>query len=178
MNKLLALSLALTPVASAFAADGAVAPAQDIMQVKTLDEVVVTGKLGTLSAITKAIREAENRFYERYNELNKTDLLDIECRNEAPLGTNLKSRVCQPKAVDEASRAQAMQIFSTIQGDVSTRSTADIRMALQPEMKKRTLAMLEKDPELRRALLEHARLLQMYDDLRASKLQQHTMVWD
>lgn len=178
MNKLLAFSLAVLPCLPAFAATEAAAPAQDIMQVTSLDEVVVTGKLGTLSGLTRAIHEAEDRFYERYNELNKEELLDIQCRTEAPVGSNLKHRYCQPKAVDEATRAQALGLYSVREGNVSMQSTDSIRLALQPELKKRTLQMLDKDPELRRALLEHARLTQMYDEMRARKFRGRAAVWD
>ena len=172
------ICLAAIPCASALAATEAVNPPQDIMQVTSLDEVVVTGKLGTLSGLTKAMHEAEDRFYERYNALNKQDLTDIQCRNEAPLGTNLKARHCELKAVDEMTRAQGLALYGVTEGNISVRSTNSIRMALQPEMRKRTLQMLDKDPELRRALLEHARLAQMYDELRARKFQGRAAVWD
>jgi hypothetical protein len=178
VNKLLAMSLALLPCASAIAATDPANPAQDIMQVKTLDEVVVTGRIGTLSGLTKAIHAAEDRFYERYNELNKDYLMDIQCRNEAPIRSNVKIRTCQPKAVDESTRTHALRLMSVTEGDVSVMPASTIRAMLLPEMKRRTLQMLNKDPQLRRALLEHARLVQMYDDLRARKFDGQFVVWD
>ena len=172
------ICLAALPSVSALAATDAPNPPQDIMQVTSLDEVVVTGKLGSLSGLTRAIHEAEDRFYERYNALNKQELKDIQCRNEAPLGTNLKVKTCELKAVDDMTRTQALGLYGVTEGNTSVRSTNSIRMALQPEMRKYTLQLLDKDPELRRALLEHARLTQMYDELRARKLQRSAAVWD
>jgi hypothetical protein len=75
-------------------------------------------------------------------------------------------------------RTQALGLYGVTEGNVSVRSTNSIRMALQPEMRKHTLQMLDRDPELRRALLEHARLTQMYEELRARKFQGRSAVWD
>lgn len=178
MKKLLALCLALIPSGSIFAATEPASPPQDIMKVTTLDEVVVTGELDTLSGLTKAIHEAEDRFYERYNTLNPDDRLDAQCRSEAPTGTRLNVRTCQPRAVDDATRSEALRLVAITDGNRKLASTYDIRTALSPAMKQRTLQMLQKDPELRRALLEHARLVKMYDELREKKFQQHFVVWD
>jgi hypothetical protein len=153
------------------------APA-DIFEVKTLDEVVVNGRLDTLSGLSKAIVEAESRFYERFNELNKVSGMDIKCRSEAPTGKRLKVRNCFAVAADEATREDALRFVGITTGTVSIQSPYEIQAAMRPELKKRTLEMLKKDPELLRALLEHARLTQMYADLRAKKFAAHHVVWD
>jgi len=46
------------------------------------------------------------------------------------------------------------------------------------ELRKRTLDMLNKDPELKRALLERARLEQHYEALRKEKFRHRWIVWD
>ena len=107
--------------------------------------------------------------------MNKDRLLDIECHHEAPTGSNLKHRSCFPKAVHVATRTEAMQLFRTGGGNIRIQPTANIAATLQPEMRKRTLKMLDQDAELRQALLEHARLKQMYADLLAKKQEGHWM---
>jgi hypothetical protein len=51
-------------------------------------------------------------------------------------------------------------------------------MYLREQMKKRTLEMIGKDPELKRALLERARLEQHFEELRREKFKDHFIVWD
>src|SRR3982751_3474558 len=57
------------------------------------EEVVVRGT--RLYELRAAIIAAEDRFYARYNELNKVDDFDIECTVEAPTGTRFKQRTCR-----------------------------------------------------------------------------------
>jgi hypothetical protein len=140
--------------------------------------VVVTGKLGTLSGLTKAINEAEDRFYQRFNEINKDRTMDILCRVEAPTGTRLKHKSCYPQAVDDLTRDEALRFMGVTSGNINPTSPFAIQQAIRPELKQRTLEMLKKDPELLRALLEHARLTQMYAELRAKKLATSSVVWD
>jgi hypothetical protein len=170
--------LCLAPATSAFAATTNPEAPYDAMKVTSLEEVVVTGRLDTLSGIKKAIIDAEDRFYERFNELSKGETFDIRCRNEAPIGTRLKRRTCVPGAHDDATRMEAMRFMGLTEGNVKLASAYEIQMAMQYEQRKRTLEMLNHDPELRRALLEHARLKQMYDAMRARKFEGRTIVWD
>ncbi|MEP7314512.1 MAG: hypothetical protein ABI859_18155 [Pseudomonadota bacterium] len=158
----------------------AVAPA-DLSAVRSLDEVVVTGKLDSLSEARKAIVEAEDRFYARYNQLNEVDAFDINCRMETPTGSHLSFRVCVPRYVDEGTQAEAARLVmaNATGGSVMVASAASVRATLMPEMKKRTLALVRKDPELLRALLERARLEQYYKELRAEKFRDgRWIVWD
>jgi hypothetical protein len=179
--KLTLLTLALCASTATMAAvESAPAPAApaDIFEVKTLEEVVVTGQLETLSGLTKAIIEAESRFYERFNELNNAPGMDIRCRSEAPTGKRLKVRNCFAVAADEATREDALRFMGITTGTASIQSPYEIQAAMRPELKKRTLEMLKKDPELLRALLEHARLTKMYTELRAKKFAASRVVWD
>jgi hypothetical protein len=81
-------------------------------------------------------------------------------------------------AADEATREDALRFVGITTGTVNIQSPYEIQAAMRPELKKRTLEMLKKDPELLRALLEHARLTQMYADLRAKKFAAQHVVWD
>lgn len=151
----------------------AVAPA-DLDAVETLDEIIVSGRLDSLSSAWKAVIEAEDRFYARYNELNQDDSMDITCRFEQPTGTRIPKRTCQARYFDEASRSEAMRVLGTMEGNVRSLRPD----AMQAELKARTLKLLKTDPQLKRALLERARLDQYYQALRAGKLKEGKVVLD
>jgi hypothetical protein len=168
---LLATLLCCTPV---FAAETVAVAPEDLSGIETLDEVVVTGKLDSLSAARQAVIAAEDRFYARYNELNTDDRMDILCRFEAPTGSRIPRRVCQPKLVEEAARDEAQRFLNTANG-----SYAPLTMdSMKAELKARTLKLLAKDPELKRALLERARLEQYFNDLHQKKFKTRWIVWD
>jgi len=78
-----------------------------------LDEVLVQGT--RLRELKKAIVVAEDRFYARYNELNKRDLFDIECRVEAPLGTKIPQRWCLTNVQLRARRDYAREYLQNLQ---------------------------------------------------------------
>lgn len=164
--------------AAAVEAGGEGESATDVFSVSTLDEVVVTGRLGSLSGLRKALIEAEDRFYERWNVLNDDDRLDVQCRTEAPTGHRLYQRKCNARVLDDYTREQALALFNSTGGNLRTRSEGDLRQDVARELTARTLRMLDADPELRLALLQRARLQQLYDDLRAKKLDGRRMAWD
>ena len=174
------LLLACSAGSPAMAAAGDKPAPQDLSQIKTLDEVVVSGKLTTLSGVHRAMVQAEDRFYERFNELiRKTNReLTITCRNEAPLGTNLKTRNCVTAKQDDLSHDQAMLLLSGHADSVGIQSAGQLQRIILPELRERTLKLLKTDDELLRALLEHARLQQIYDDMRKDKHKEHLAVWD
>lgn len=156
------------------AADTAAVVPDDMNSIKTLDEIVITGRLGSLSSARQALIEAENRFYARYNELNKDNALDSVCRVAAPTGSRLTRRSCQPRIVDDLSRNEALKYAGVTEGNVMLVRPPDMK----PEFMARTLQMLKEDPPLLRALLERARLQQYYEELRARKFAERNAVWD
>lgn len=151
----------------------------EIMEVTTLDEVVVSGRLDSLSGLRMALVEAEDRFYERWNELNDDPRFDVQCRIEAPTGSNLKRRMCAPNLVDEKTRESALQFAGVTNGTTIYKSTYAIRLEAAAELKKRTLLMIENDPDLRRALLERARLEELLEARRKEKFSNgRWFAWD
>ena len=58
------------------------------------DEVIVIGK--SSSQLKVEMERAEEAVYDRFNALNSDHQFDIHCRREAPLGSNISRRVCQP----------------------------------------------------------------------------------
>lgn len=145
-------------------ASEAAAPANPA-RARTLDEIIVSGELGSLGAAWKAVIEADDRFYARYNELNKDDSMDIECRFEKATGTRIPKRSCQPKLADDLGHAEAEWALNKRSGEARLLK----EKAMQADLKERTLKLLAEDPELVQALLERTRLEQHYQKLRAEK---------
>jgi hypothetical protein len=137
----------------------------DPARIRTLDEIIVSGELGSLGAAWKAVIEAEDRFYARYNELNKDDSMDIQCRFEQDTGTRIPRRSCQPRLADELGHNEAEWALNKRSGE----SRRNKEEAMKADLKARTLKLLAEDPELLRALLERTRLEQHYEQLRTGK---------
>ncbi len=172
---------ASSPVSLAGSASAPGITSQDPSGDPELAEIIVTARQDSLSSLRLALVDAEDRFYARWNELNKDDALDIVCRTEAPIGTRLKRRTCAPRLLDEANREQAMMMLSGnagAGGSVRAKGTGDLRTQAAAELKRRTLPLLDTDSRLRQALLERTRLQQMYDELRRDKLEDRLFVWD
>src|SRR5687767_3099518 len=110
MKHLLSLLFTLLAVPVLAGETVAVAP-PNIMDVDALEEVIIEGDRDSLSAARKAIDEAEDRLYSRYNELNDADAYDIECAVEAPTGTLIKRRVCDAKGVTQWTAMEASTIL-------------------------------------------------------------------
>ena len=77
------------------------------------DEVLVRGT--RLRELKAAIVAAEDRFYARYNELNKVDAFDIECATDAHTGTKLKQRRCLTRLQLEARARNALETLQMFQ---------------------------------------------------------------
>ncbi len=169
------LGLALLPFAGWSATTKALTP-KIVSEVHSLDEIVVTGDRDSLSGARKAIIEAEDRFFARFNELNKDNAYDISCDMVKPTGTQIPMRLCNPRIVDDISHDETFELIRRGEGVITSRDT--LRSAAAVELKRRTLELLKHDPELLRALLEHARLEQHYQALRKAKFEKRMIVWD
>jgi hypothetical protein len=161
----------------------AVTPA-DVGQVRELEEVLVTGDR-RLSSARQAIEEADDRFYRRWNQSNGDPDFDIRCQRNAPTGTRLSVRACEPVFVTNVKTAAAQETMRVMQGGMSPEGGTVLLPDANPqlmlrmqELKKRMLETVESDPELKRALLERARLDQYYRELRKEKLGGRMIVWD
>lgn len=184
MKKLVLFALAAAATAPAWAEKTVAVTPDDIEQVRELEEVLVRGQR-RLSAARKAIEEAEDRFYLRWNEINGDRAFDIHCYRDAPTGTRLSARVCVPVFVADIQTAAAQATLMGMQGGMAAEggfvalSDGTPRMMLQRQaLRKRMLEMANSDPELKRALLERARLDQYYQELRKEKFKGRLVVWD
>lgn len=77
------------------------------------DEVLVQGT--RLRHLRAAIIEAEERFYLRYNELNKVDDFDIACAKDAHTGTRIAHRRCFTRLQLDAMAQQGMETLQMFQ---------------------------------------------------------------
>lgn len=82
--------------------------AEDTQQ---LDEVVVEATRARLVAMRDELVRLEDRFYERYNELNTVKDFDVHCHQEARIGTRLERRYCRAVYEDKALGAEAQDYY-------------------------------------------------------------------
>jgi len=144
-----------------------------------IEEVIVSGGLDSLSKLRKAMDRAEDRVYERYNELNKHRDYDIECITEAPLGSRQKVRKCQPRYVSDAMHEDAFDaLFRNQNSATRLRSVSALAAGRQSFLRKAMLEAAQKDPEMQRAMVEHTLLKERYEKVLQEKLAKHRAVWD
>jgi hypothetical protein len=150
----------------------------NLADVDSLEEIIISGDRDSLSGARKAMVEAEERLYARFNELNKDDAFDIVCSEYAPTGTLLRRRVCEPRGLERWTSAEAQSILFSTEGTVTPNASASMKPVFVAESKKRMLDLIRKDPQLLRALLERARLEKHYEEIRKEKFKEHWIVWD
>ena len=160
-----------------------------------LDTVVVQGRRAELAALRQQIVQLEDRFYDRYNELNRDPEFDVHCSREARTGTLMKKRGCRAVYEDRALEeegAQAFQFRQHVQAQANATFAprlpgspppsivtmggppvpAQLKIELRrPEFRKNLLEVTARDPELQRLLREKAEAERRYDTLRKSIFQ-------
>lgn len=137
-----------------------------------LAEVVVRGT--RLWQLRAAIIEAEDRFYARYNQLNANDDFDVHCRQEAPLGTRLKQRVCRIAFQEEAQADHAQVLFT---GGFAP----DPRLVMlerSEEYRANALAVINGDRHLRALVRERERLEKKYEEERRKRFKDRWIIFE
>jgi hypothetical protein len=144
-----------------------------------IEEVIVSGKLDSLSELRKAVDRAENRVYERYNEVNQGSAYDIECLTEAPLGSRQKVKKCQPRYVSDALHEDAFDALLRNQTSATRlRSVSALAAEKETFLRQAMLEAARKDPEMQRAMIEHSLLRERYEKVLKEKLGKRKVVWD
>jgi hypothetical protein len=121
-----------------------------------LDEVTVMGK--KLYQMRKEIVEAEDRFYAAFNELNTNDDYDVHCATEARTGTRIRNRVCKPVFYANAQENEARAMLT---GDYAPPADL-VALERSDDYRKGVLAVINKNPKLRRLVRERDELEQHY----------------
>lgn len=134
------------------------------------EEVLVQG--ARLRELQEAIVEAEDRFYARYNDLNKVDKYDVECVNDAHTGTRLKHRRCFTKLQLEARSLNGIETLQMRQeqegatphpGRPPNTNPEGIWLSHYDEYRDNMLYLLKMNPELRRMAAEGEAAQKRYD---------------
>ncbi len=157
--------------------------ASTVAEVTTeIEEVTVQGKFRKLSELRKAVDAAEDRFYQRYNDLNKDDQYDISCSVTAPTGTRINHRRCDAGYVIEARRQEAVYglLRNTGVPETSYRmaSEAGLINTQLDELRRRMRQFAETDAQMQRAIVEHVQLKERFEKLQKQKLSGRWAVWD
>jgi len=85
----------------------------DAVKPEVTDEVLVRGT--RLSDLRRAVVEAENRFYEQYNALNKVDDYDVECFKDLRTGTRIPRRICLTRLQLESMSRHGREVLEMFQ---------------------------------------------------------------
>lgn len=144
-----------------------------------IEEVIVSGKLDSLSQLRRALDRAENRVYERYNEINKGSDYDIECITEAPIGSRQQVKKCHPRYVSDALHDDAFDaLFRNQNSATKLRSVSALAAGRQTFLRKAMLEAARTDPQMQRAMVEHSLLKERYEKVRKDKFAARRIVWD
>lgn len=151
-------------------------------QVKQLDEEIerieVTGDL-SLYYFGQQARKSELDFYKTFNDLNDRKEFAIRCRGQAPTGSRIKKRFCQPQYKLDAMAHETQQAlqkgvgssFSDLQGvalptykkiDVLTRDKQNESLIYLEEL-------VEKHPELKQKLLTMVEKQALFEQKKAER---------
>ena len=118
-----------------------------------IEEITVTGQRSLLM-LRQQVSEAEDVMYGLYNELKTDNKYDIVCIVETRIFSHIKEKTCQPvyarnAMMDEAqNRARGMEgvpVFAVLAQEY-------------PQLDARFKEVLEKSPELFRAVAKHYEL--------------------
>jgi hypothetical protein len=164
------------------------------------DEVLVRGT--RLKGLKAAIIEAENRFYARYNELNKVDDYDIDCSKNAHTGSRVAQRHCFTKLQTQAMAQHAREVVEMFQqhpkpldimpGQSQTDFPAGMTATARPpntdpvavwlsrfdDYRDNMLYLLKMNPDLRRLAREREEAEARYDAEYKRRLKGRLVHWE
>ena len=96
-----------------------------------MEQVVIEATRENLVKLATQARQAESRFYQRYNELSTKRDYAINCRSEAPTGSRFKWDYCQPVFQDKAQEAEGRAFFQGLAGTTTPGAPACARAAIE-----------------------------------------------
>jgi hypothetical protein len=171
-------------VASCFIASSAILLARNVSAAepeRQLDEIVVSASTLKAADLRKRLVEKEDAFYAAYNDLNKNDDFDVNCREETKTGTRLSRRTCRAGFEDNAIAREAYSAFlirQDMQNQLARGSSAPKLLASppspaaseieakRPEFQVNMRSVVRANPMLQRLLQERAVLMQQYLELK------------
>jgi hypothetical protein len=160
---------AVTAFALGFASSAPARAATAVINDTTdMPEVEVVGR--RLYQMQKAIMGTEDKFFARYNELNKNDAFDVHCSMSTPTGSHIHKRICQVQFYVDA---QVEYARSELNNDSGAPPPDLVALERAPEYKKTALAVINGDPELRRLVRTRDTLEQKYLTARKEAFKHH-----
>ena len=107
----------------------------------------------TPSSLREQIAKTEQEFFALYNKLNTDRQYDMVCKMDRATGTTLATRVCRPRYVETAQRADASERMQTAAhgglGAEATNPSTGPLFSQDDAFRKNMLEILQKSPKLR-----------------------------
>jgi hypothetical protein len=175
------LCLLLAPLA--YAADDAKAEPPE-------QEVIIEATRANLVKLGKQIKDAEWRFYKRYNDFNTKRQYAINCNEETRGDSHFKRSVCEPRYQSDAEAEEAQNFYRMLMqagpsngyGPMSETAAkslppgqgagmgggtpaALITAAGRSDFQKHVLEVTQAHPELQKMLEEHGKMWEQYKSL-------------
>lgn len=127
-----------------------VAGAQDA-NLKFVDEIVVVEKKN-VSQLRHELAKADEQVFALYNDFNTNDALDMICKKETRIGSQIKYRVCKSSYHREVESDAASEFLDG--GDVATSSRPPA--GHYDEVRSNMAKLMTNHPELGKAVLKRA----------------------
>jgi hypothetical protein len=139
-----------------------------------LPQVEINAQREKLHVMRAEMIKLEDQFFAEYNKLNTDHQYDVFCDVEAETGTLIRKRVCRPVFVSRATEEEAQAL---LRGDSAPPANLTI-LAKEPDYEKNVLAVINKNPQLRKLVREREALEKRYDAVRKQKLKGKIFVFD
>jgi hypothetical protein len=147
-----------------------------------MDEVIIHGT--SLHDLKAAVVAAEDRFYDRYNELNKADDFDIECEMDTRTGAKIPQRRCLTRlqlAAKSRNGEETLQMFqeqvSGPKGHPGRPPNTDpqgLWLSRYDEYKVNMLYLLKMNPDLRQLVRDRDEAQARFDTEYKRRLESRT----
>jgi hypothetical protein len=137
-----------------------------------LEEIIVVAPR-SLSSMRGEIRRAEENVLALFNAMNDDHDYDIRCRQEAPLGSHIPVRICNPRFVDRLIGRETQLFLRT---GVYAEPVGEIRQH-QEILNEMMRTMADENSELRDEMLLFYQLKTRYDAERKERLEGKFFAW-
>ncbi len=144
----------------------------DAEVLEPLEEIIVVAPR-SLSSMRVEIRRVEENVLALFNAMNDDHDYDIRCRQEAPLGSHIPVRICNPRFVDRLIGRETQLYLRT---GVYTEPVGEIRQH-QEVLNEMMRTMVEENPQLRDEMQLFYDLKTQYDAERKERLEDKFFAW-
>lgn len=134
---------------------------------RPIEEVQVIGQR-TIKALQLKINEAEEKMYQRFNELNDDDIFDITCTMETVPNSDIKHRQCMPNYIRSANKEEVNNTYNMFSGGAYMTWATPMQSVVAnyaPQLEDQLVKVLNEDNEFYEAVLEHHELREQYREM-------------